>query len=90
MTSKRGMAGAVRVVIASGRNPYAESRDRMIAAITTLLAAGAAVGTVRSDVAPADVLATLSGVSFAAGEPNQRDQVRRPLDLLMDGLRHRA
>ena len=43
----------------------------------------------RSDVAPADVLASLSGVSLAAGEPAQRDQAGRLLDLLMDGLRYR-
>ena len=37
MTTKRGMADALRAVIASGGNPYAQSRDRLIAAITTLL-----------------------------------------------------
>lgn len=39
-------------------------------------------------MAPADVLASLSGVSLTAGEPAQRDQARRLLDLLMDGLRY--
>jgi AcrR family transcriptional regulator len=90
MTTKRGMSGALRVVIASGGNPFAQSRDRLVAAISTLLDAGAAAGTVRSDVEPGDVLASLSGVSLAAGEPAQRDQARRLLDLLMDGLRYRA
>jgi AcrR family transcriptional regulator len=90
MTTKRGMAEALRAVIASGGNPYSESRDRLVAAITTLLRAGAAAGTVRSDIEPGDVLASLSGVSLAAGEPAQRDQARRLLDLLMDGLRYRA
>jgi AcrR family transcriptional regulator len=89
MTTKRGMAGALRAVIASGGNPYAQSRDRLMAAITTLLRAAAAAGTVRLDIEPADVLAGLSGVSLAAGEPAQRgDQARRVLDLLMDGLRY--
>ena len=36
------------------------------------------------------MLASLSGVSLAAGEPTQREQARRLLDLLMDGLRYRA
>ena len=90
MTTKRGMADALRAVIASGRNPYAHSRDRMIAAITDLLGAGAAAGTVRADSEPGDVLASLSGVSLAAGEPAQRDLAGRLLDLLMDGLRYRA
>jgi AcrR family transcriptional regulator len=90
MTTKRGMADALRAVIASGGSPYAQSRDRLTTAITTLLQAGAAAGTLRADVEPADVLASLSGVSLAAGEPAQRDQARRLLDLLMDGLRYRA
>ena len=60
-----------------------------VAAITTLITAGADAGKVRSDVAPADVLASLSGVSLAAGEPDQRAQAGRLLDLIMDGLRYR-
>jgi AcrR family transcriptional regulator len=89
MTTKRGMADALRAVIASGGNPFAHSRDRLIAAITTLLSRAAAAGAVRPDVEPADVLTSLSGVSLAAGEPAQRDQAGRVLDLLMDGLRYR-
>jgi AcrR family transcriptional regulator len=88
MTTKRGMADALRAVIASGGDPYAHSRDRLITTITTLLQAGAAAGTVRSDIEPGDVLTSLGGVSLAAGEPTQRDQARRLLDLLMDGLRY--
>jgi hypothetical protein len=36
------------------------------------------------------VLASLSGVPLPAGEPTERDQARRILDLLMDGLRYRS
>jgi AcrR family transcriptional regulator len=90
MSTKRGMADALRAVIASGGNPYAQSRDRLIAAFTALLHAGVAAGTVRSDIEPGDVLVSLNGVSLAAGEPAQRDQAGRLLDLLMDGLRYRA
>lgn len=90
LATKRGMADALRMVIAAGSNPYAQSRDRLIATLTRLLDAAAAAGAVRSDVRPADVLAGLSGVSLAAGEPAQREQASRLLDLLMDGLRYRA
>ena len=90
MTTKRGMADALRAVIASGGNPFAQSRDRLTGAITVLLGAAAAAGTVRPDIEPGDVLASLSGVSLAAGEPAQREQAGRLLDLLMDGLRYRA
>ena len=36
------------------------------------------------------MLASLSGVSLAAGEPAKREQAGRLLDLLVDGLRYRA
>jgi AcrR family transcriptional regulator len=90
MTTKRGMADALRAVVASGGDPFAESLARLLGAITTLLDAGAAAGTIRGDVQPRDVLASLSGVSLAAGEPAQRDQADRMLDLLMDGLRYQG
>jgi AcrR family transcriptional regulator len=90
MTTKRYMAAALQAVIASGGNPYAQSRGRLIAAITALLDGGVSAGTLRSDVDPNDVLVALSGVSLAAGEPAQRQQAGRILDLLVDGLRHRA
>jgi AcrR family transcriptional regulator len=83
MTTKRGMADALRALIASGGDPYAHSRDRMTAALTRLLDAGAAAGTIRSDVPAEDVLVGLSGVTLSA----EREQAGRLLDLLMDGLR---
>jgi AcrR family transcriptional regulator len=90
MTTKRGMAEALRAVIAAGGNPFAESRDRLTAAIATLLAAGAAEGTVRADALATDVLGSLSGVTLVAGEPAQRENASRLLNLLMDGLRYGA
>src|SRR3984885_10528144 len=90
MTTKRGMADALRAVIASGRNPYEQSRGQLIAAITTRREAAGQAGTLRRDIEPADVLASLGGVSLTAGEPAQREQAGRLLDLLMDGLRYQA
>jgi AcrR family transcriptional regulator len=90
MTTKRDMGDALRAVIASGGNPYSESRTRLLTAITTLLEAGAAAGTVRPDIQPGDLLVSISGVSLAAADPAQRDQASRVLDLIMDGLRYRA
>ena len=90
MTTKRGMSDALRLVIASGGNPFAESRARLLGAFTALMKAGAAEGTLRDDLDPADLLASVSGVSLAVTEPGQREQAGRLLDLLMDGLRYRA
>jgi AcrR family transcriptional regulator len=87
LTAKHYMAEALRAVIASGGNPYAESRRRLIAAATTLLDAGATAGTLRGDVDPNDVLVAINGVSLAAGGLTQRGQAGRLLDLLLEGLR---
>lgn len=89
MTTKRGMADALKALIASGANPFADSRARLIAAVTSLLAAGVDAGALRADVDAETVLTTLSGVTLAAGEPAQRDQAGKMLDLILDGLRRR-
>ena len=86
-TTKRGMKDALRAVVASGGNPFAHSRDRMVEALDLLLRAGGDAGTLRPDADASDLLAGLSGVSLAAGEPAQRAQAGRLLDLLVDGLR---
>jgi len=88
MTAKRGMSDTLRAIIASGGDPYAHSRDRMQAAIGTLLKASAEAGTLRDDVRPEDLLRGVSGVSMVSDE--EPEQAGRLLDLLMDGLRHRA
>jgi AcrR family transcriptional regulator len=90
MATKKGMAEALRAVIASGGNPFSESRGRLTSAISLFLTAGADAGVLRSDVDPYDVLAGLSGISLSAGEPARREQAGRLLDLLLDGLRYRA
>lgn len=104
MVTKRHMADALRAVVASGGTPFAHSRERMTAAVATLLDAGAADGTLRSDVGSADVVAGdikgtcvggadvlvgVSGVCMTAGDPDGRAQAGRLLDLLVDGLRAR-
>ncbi|WP_327045928.1 TetR/AcrR family transcriptional regulator [Microbispora sp. NBC_01189] len=90
LATKRGMADALRAVIAAGANPYAHSRDRLVGAIGTLIEAGAAAGVFRRDVAAEDVLTGMNGVCLAAGEPARREQAGRVIDLLVDGLRHGA
>lgn len=81
------MAAALEAPIASGGNPYAHSRARMLAAVGTVLDAGAAAGTLRADVTATDVLTGLPGVTLAT---DGREQAGRLLDLLLDALRPRS
>jgi AcrR family transcriptional regulator len=90
MGTKRGMGDALKALIASGGDPFSESRDRLVGAVATLLEAGAAAGTLRADVDPEDVLISLSGLSLATADADRRKQAGRLLDLLMDGLRYRG
>ncbi|HEX6347067.1 TetR/AcrR family transcriptional regulator [Umezawaea sp.] len=90
ISTKRGLKDALHAVISSGGNPFAHSRRRLHDALATLLAATAAAGVTKPGVNAGDVLLSLSGVSLAAGEPEQREQAGRMLDLLLDGLRPRA
>jgi AcrR family transcriptional regulator len=89
LITKDGLAEALRAVVASGADPYAESLDRISTAIGTLLHAGAEAGVLRSDVDPLDVGFSLGGVLLVTSGTGQRDRAGRMLDLLLDGLRYR-
>ncbi|WP_433205007.1 TetR/AcrR family transcriptional regulator [Dactylosporangium sp. CS-047395] len=84
--TKRGLAEALRTVIAAGGQPFAQSRTMMEAALGELLRAAESVG-IRQDVEPYDVLVAMSAISLWVSEPDRREQAGRVLDLLMDGLR---
>ncbi|GHE98008.1 hypothetical protein GCM10014715_62700 [Streptomyces spiralis] len=49
-TAKLGMAEALRAVVDSGVNPYAQSRELIMNALTSLMDAATAAGTIRSDL----------------------------------------
>ncbi|WP_238598892.1 TetR/AcrR family transcriptional regulator [Saccharothrix sp. ALI-22-I] len=82
MATKRGLGDALRMVIACGGDPYAESLERLMRTMTMLLEA-----IDRTDVAPLDVIATLGGIAMAPSEVGPTDGM---LDLVMNGLRYRA
>jgi AcrR family transcriptional regulator len=90
LATKRGMADALRAVLATEEGLRVETRELLTGALRVLLAAGIADQTLRSDVDPADLLMGLGGVALIAGESDQRDRAHRLLDLLMDGLRYRT
>lgn len=87
LAAKQGMAGALKLALGSDETQRLETRELITGALGTLLAAGAADGTLRADADALDVMMALGGISLIAGEASQREQAARLLDLLMDGLR---
>jgi AcrR family transcriptional regulator len=87
-SAKRGMGTALRAMVACS-DLFADARAMNLAAISRLLAAGAAAGTIRSDVRAEDVLHAI-GAIWSLGDDGWDEQARRLLRLLMDGLRYGA
>jgi hypothetical protein len=68
---------------------FADARCMNVAAIDRLLAAGAAAGTIRTDVGAEDVLHAM-GAIWSLGGDGWDEHARRLLRLIMDGLRFSA
>ena len=85
-TAKRGMADALRAVVASGGDPYGRSRELIQDALATLMEAGTEAGVFRTDILPGDMFAALAGIALTSAAPDQRAQAERLLDLTLDGL----
>jgi AcrR family transcriptional regulator len=83
VATKRGMADALRAAMASGAITSAKTRDHLNAAIATILTAGQATDTLRTDIDPADISAAMAGLMLTATTPTQ---ATRLLDLLVDAL----
>jgi AcrR family transcriptional regulator len=86
MTTKLGLSDAIRAVVATGGNPFGQSREKLNVALGSLLDAAAAASVTRPEVSADDLLMTLSGLAMAAGAPDQRDQLRRMVNLVFEGL----
>jgi AcrR family transcriptional regulator len=83
VATKHGMAEALRAVIASGAITSGQTRERLNGAIATILEAGRADRSLRADVEPADVSASMAGIMLTAADVAQAG---RMLQLLVDGL----
>lgn len=87
--AKRGIIDTLRAGWASGRITTPTTRERITAAIDTLLSAGARESLFRSDVDADDVTAILLGVFLSTAANGASDQTGRLLELVIDSLRPR-
>ena len=88
--AKAGLKEALRAAIGAEGTLFSETRELIITAIGQLLAAGAADGSIRSDVDAGDVWRAMGAVWNVTAGPQWQRQVRTLLDLVLDGLRYRA
>jgi len=90
VATKRGMIDTLRTGWASGRIATATTRDRLSAAIATILAEGRRTGSLRADVTAEDVTTMLLGVFLSTAASNTPEQTARQLNLVLDALRPAA
>jgi AcrR family transcriptional regulator len=88
VATKHAMLDALRAAWSANPGRVSETRAHMRTIITGFIEAGVADGTIRP-VDPADVTLSLSGILMAAANTGNRDQLRRLLALLTEGLRAR-
>jgi AcrR family transcriptional regulator len=89
VATKKGMAAALALVAHGSSDLVAYSLDRLTKAVGELLERAVALGEVRDDIAPEDLLRTLVGMCYAHDRPDWQAKVLRLVDVFVDGLRRR-
>lgn len=87
VATKRAMAETLRAGWASGQIATPATRERVTAALATILTSGAETGVLRGDVDPQDITVMLMGTLLATTGGDVPGQTDRVLDLVMDALR---
>jgi AcrR family transcriptional regulator len=90
VTTKRGMAGTFRALVADGTVAAGRTRESIDATVGALLAAGVRAGTLRDDVEADDVVTLLVGVFVATEGSDDPARVGRLLDLVAAGCAPRV
>lgn len=83
---KRGIMDTLRAGWASGRIATPSTRERVSGALAEILRAGAADGSLRSDISAGDVTTMVLGVVLSTGPAAPITQLERLFDVLVDGL----
>ena len=90
VATKHAMYETLSTAFASRSGPPLETRTGIRFAIAGFLSAGVVDKTIRGDVGEDDLTVSLAATVLATRLATDRDQVRRVLNLLMDGLRPRS
>ncbi|WP_326835095.1 helix-turn-helix domain-containing protein [Amycolatopsis rhabdoformis] len=86
----KGMSVALESIMATDSPVFDDARTHMGDALTRLLDAGTAAGTVRGDITGPTLLRALGGICALRVSEGWLDEARQITGLLLDGLRHGA
>ncbi|MGH4001446.1 MAG: TetR/AcrR family transcriptional regulator [Pseudonocardiaceae bacterium] len=86
----KGMSNVLESITATDSPVFRDARARMATALSLLLEAGRAAGTVRDDVTGATLLRALGGICGMRARDGWLAEARQITALLYDGLRHGA
>lgn len=86
----KGMSNVLESITATDSPVFRDARARMATALSLLLEAGRAAGTVRDDVTGATLLRALGGICGMRARDGWLAEARQIIALLYDGLRHGA
>ncbi len=90
VATKKGMSTALAVAIHASSGLTAYSIDRLGRALERLLARAVAAKAIREDVTAEDILRTIVGLCYTHDRPGWQSNVRRLVDVFVDGMRRSA
>jgi AcrR family transcriptional regulator len=88
--TKKGWAGALKAALGPGAEIFATSRERLLAALDSLVEANVQAGLMRSDVSADDVLRAIGALCHTVETPDWQEATTRLAGLFLDGLRYGA
>ncbi|MEV5600819.1 TetR family transcriptional regulator [Streptomyces sp. NPDC052299] len=86
----KGMSSVLESIMATDSPVFDDARTRMAGALSLLLEAGSAAGTIRDDVTGSTLLRALGGICGMRATEGWLDEARQITALLFDGLRNGA
>ncbi|MFZ2102539.1 MAG: TetR/AcrR family transcriptional regulator [Oricola sp.] len=89
VATKKGMLTALAPAEGSSTELFAYSYEQLTRSIGKLMAAAAAAGEIRDDVAAEDLMRAIVGMCYTRQQPGWQDKVIRLVDVFLDGMRLR-
>jgi AcrR family transcriptional regulator len=87
VATKKGMSAALAIAVHASSDLTVYSMDRLGRAVGTLLRRAVEAGEIRDDIGAEDILRTIVGLCYTHDKPGWQSNVRRLVDVFVDGMR---